>query len=69
MISGIARNRHIHRRDVRQALKNSKPPPRKRSVREAPVLRAFKGIIDQWLLEDKKKPRKQCHYQVNQHFK
>jgi hypothetical protein len=58
----IARKRGIHRRVVRQAIKSSVPPERKRPVRPCPLLtEKVKGFIDQILLEDKRAPRKQRH--------
>ena len=61
-IRGIAEELHVHRRMVRQALEGAVPPPRKQPKREPVVLtQSFRQIIDQWLLEDRKAPRKQRH--------
>jgi transposase len=61
-IRGIARRRRIHRRMVRQAIKNAIPPKPKPIVREPKVLtRALRAIVDRWLTEDRKAPRKQRH--------
>lgn len=61
-IRGIASELHVHRRMVRQALEGAVPPARKQPKRQPLVLtRSFRQIIDQWLLEDRKAPRKQRH--------
>ncbi len=61
-IRGIARRRRIHRRMVRQAIKNAIPPKPKPMDREPTVLtRALRAIVDRWLTEDRKAPRKQRH--------
>ncbi len=61
-IRGIARERRIHRRTVRQAIDNAIPPARKPMEREPPVLtNALRAIVDRWLTEDRKAPRKQRH--------
>jgi transposase len=61
-IRGIARERSIHRRQVRQAIASALPPKRVVSKRTCTVLTpAVKAIIDQWLQEDQAAPRKQRH--------
>jgi hypothetical protein len=61
-IRTIAEERSVHRRTVRQALANAIPPKRKPAVRDAPVLSAeMRAVIDTWLLDDQKAPRKQRH--------
>lgn len=61
-IRGIARDRGIHRRMVRDALRSAVPPARKRPVREPPVLTpAMRVVIDAWLEADRTAPRKQRH--------
>lgn len=61
-IRRIAREQKIHRRMVRQAIENAIPPKRKVSRRSCSVLtETFKIIIDKWLIEDLKAPRKQRH--------
>lgn len=61
-IRQIAKERHIHRRMVRQALQNAVPPSRKSVDRQATVLTpTFRLIIEQWVLDDLKAPRKQRH--------
>jgi transposase len=52
----------VHRRDVRQALESALPPARKPAgPRPAPMLDRWKPLIDGWLEEDRKAPRKQRH--------
>lgn len=61
-IRHMARQRHRHRRMVRQALAAALPPPRKAVVREPWVLpRALRQIIDSWLTADREAPPKQRH--------
>lgn len=61
-IRQIARERHIHRRMVRQAIKDAMPPFRKKVIRKHTILTIFfQQIINQWLEEDLKAPRKQRH--------
>ena len=58
----LARRFHVHRRDVRQALTSAVPPPRKAApARAAPKIDPWKPVIEGWLEEDKKAPRKQRH--------
>ena len=61
-IRQIARERSIHRRSVRQAIKNATPPARAIVYRKCSVLTpAIKNIINQIVLDDQKAPRKQRH--------
>jgi transposase len=60
-IRALARQFRVHRRDVRAALEWAVPPARKPSVRAAPAMDRWKPIIDGWLAEDQKWPRKQRH--------
>lgn len=61
-IRQIARERQIHRRQVRQAIVNAIPPARKKGNRTCTVLtNCFRQIIDEWIKEDLKAPRKQRH--------
>jgi transposase len=61
-IRQLAKDHGVHRRTVRQAIAHAKPPERKRPGRSYSVLLpALRFIIDQWLTEDFKAPRKQRH--------
>lgn len=60
-IRALARQFGVHRRDVRAALESAVPPPRKAPERPAPKMDRYKPIIDGWLEEDRKWPRKQRH--------
>jgi transposase len=60
-IRALARQFGVHRREVRSALDSAVPPPRKTAERPAPKMDRFKPIIDGWLEEDQKWPRKQRH--------
>jgi tRNA pseudouridine(38-40) synthase len=58
-IAGVARKFGVHRRMVRQALKNAIPPSRKLPQRNSPALDPVRDFIDQILIDDQKAPRKQ----------
>ena len=60
-IASVARKFGVHRRMVRQALKNAIPPSRKMPQRNSPALDPVRDFIDQILIEDQKAPRKQRH--------
>jgi transposase len=60
-IRALARKYDVHRRTVRQAIASAVPPPRKVSVRQAPVLDEVRGLIDAMLRGDLAAPRKQRH--------
>lgn len=61
-IRKIAREQKIHRRMIRQAIESATPPKRKEVQRSCTVLtQALKGVIDHWLQEDLKAPKKQRH--------
>jgi transposase len=61
-VRSLARRFHVHRRDVRQALASALPPPRKAApARPAPKIDPWKPVIEAWLEEDKRAPRKQRH--------
>lgn len=60
-IRALARQFRVHRRDVRAALDSAVPPPRKTPERPAPKMDEWKPIIEGWLEEDQKWPRKQRH--------
>ncbi len=61
-IRQIARERRIHRRDVRQAIEDAVPSPRRKPERTPPVLTAaLRQVADGILEADRKAPRKQRH--------
>ena len=60
-IRALAKRFGVHRRAVREALASAVPPPRKVPVRVAPVLDQWKPVIDGWLADDLKAPKKQRH--------
>jgi transposase len=61
-IRQISKEQKIHRRMVRQALLNAIPPTRKSYSRHSPILsEQIKFIIETWLQDDQKAPRKQRH--------
>jgi len=61
-IRRISRERSVHRRLVRQALRSSTPPARKVPVRKPTVLTdPLRAIIGAWLMADREAPRKQRH--------
>src|SRR5437868_935564 len=60
-IKGVAKKLGVHRRMVRQALKDAMPAERKTPQRESPKMDQVKGFIDAILASDQKMPRKQRH--------
>mgnify|MGYP001828548999 CR=1 FL=1 len=60
-IRALSREFRVHRREVRAALASAVPAPRKTPVRAAPKMDHFKPVIDAWLAEDQRWPRKQRH--------
>ena len=57
----LAESFGVHRRTVRQALKDAVPPPRKSAHRKRPRLDPVGEFIDRILLTDVQAPRKQRH--------
>jgi hypothetical protein len=57
----LAREHHVHRRLVRQALRSALPPERKQPLRPAPVLFRVKPFIEEILEKDRQVGRKQRH--------
>jgi transposase len=60
-ISGVARKLGVHRRMVRDAIRNAIPPARKKPDRPHWKLQAFIPQIEAMLQEDRDAPRKQRH--------
>jgi len=61
-IRQIARAYMVHRRQIRQAISSAVPPARKKCLRKCCILTdPVKQIINQWLEDDLKAPRKQKH--------
>ena len=60
-IRALAKRHGVHRRTVRQALGDAKPPERKVPARVAPVTGAYVDLVRRWLVEDQAAPKKQRH--------
>jgi transposase len=60
-IRELARRHRVHRRTIRQALKDAVPPARKTPERQAPALGPHEAIVRQWLVADQAAPPKQRH--------
>jgi len=57
----VARKLGVHRRMVREALRNALPPPRREPERAQPRLEPVKSFSDAMLEADRRAPRKQRH--------
>ena len=60
-VRAVARKLGVHRRLVRQALADARPPDRKRSQRRRPVIECLIPFIESILEGDRPAPRKQRH--------
>lgn len=60
-VAGVARKFGVHRRLVRQALKNALPPPRKAAPRASSLPQEVMTFMQQVLQADQQAPRKQRH--------
>jgi hypothetical protein len=60
-ISGVAHKLGVHRRMIRQALADARPPERKRPARSRPFLAQLIPSIERILESDRQAPRKQRH--------
>jgi transposase len=60
-IRSLAREHHVSRRTVRQALAAAEPPARSVSARSSPRLDRYRSLIGQMLITDLDAPRKQRH--------
>ena len=60
-VRGVAHKLGVHRRMVRQALKDARPPTRKRAQRRRPVIECVIPFIESILEGDRQAPRKQRH--------
>src|ERR1700674_3618253 len=58
-VRGVAHKLGVHRRMVRQALKDARPPARKRAQRRRPVIEYVIPFIESILEGDRQAPRKQ----------
>ena len=60
-IRALARRHGVHRRTVRQALADARPPARKVPQRLAPATGPYVDLVRRWLIEDLSAPKKQRH--------
>ena len=60
-IIGVARKLGVHRRMVREAVRNAVPAQRKKTERPAVKMAAAASLIEAILESDRKAPRKQRH--------
>jgi len=60
-IREIAREYGHSRKTVRKALKGMVPRYRRRGEPNAPVMAAYREVVDRWLIEDQERPKKQRH--------
>lgn len=60
-VKGVARKLKVHRRMVREAIRNAMPEPRRKVEQRRGKLTSYAARIDGMLEEDRKAPRKQRH--------
>lgn len=60
-IRELASRYRVHRRVVRQAIADARPPARKTPEREAPAMGPYAELVRGWLRDDLTAPRKQRH--------
>ncbi len=60
-IRQISREYSHSRKTVRKALKGIEPKYQRTKAKVSPVIEPVKGVIDEWLLNDLKSPKKQRH--------
>ena len=60
-VIGVARKLGVHRRMVREAVRNAVPAQRKKTERPAVKMAAAVGLVEAILESDRRAPRKQRH--------
>jgi uncharacterized protein (UPF0147 family) len=60
-VIGVARKLGVHRRMVREAVRNAVPAQRKKTERPALKMAPAVSLVESILELDRKAPRKQCH--------